>query len=94
MELEGAVLWHFDSSPAEMQAAHILLGAWARQSLHPGDPSSKCTKSSAASRTIHDLLDSRAAERDEEGHCLSDSQGLSFPEGWWSSGIGGQEAQP
>lgn len=69
-------------------------GARARQSLHPGDPPSKCTESSAASRTIHDLLDSRAAERDEEGHCLSDSQGLSFPEGWWSSGIGGQEAQP
>lgn len=51
-------------------------------------------RSFAASGTSRDLLDSRAAERDEEGHCLSDSQGLSLPQGQGSPGIGGQEAQP
>lgn len=62
--------------------------------IHETPLPSKYTKSFAASRTIHDLLDSRAAEHDEEEHCLSDSQGLSFPQGQWRPGIGGQEAQP
>lgn len=83
---------HLGCSPAEMLPAHVCQGQ--RQSLHPQDSASKYPESFAASGPIRDPLNSRAAEPDEEGHCLSYSQGLSFPQGWQSPRIGGQKAQP